>query len=98
MNVENNSHGYYIKNSNQVWAGFILLRKSFTPIRFITEWLTYSQDFRITSDSPSRIIANDPTFIENRHDQTVLSILCKKWGIIMDVMDKSNMINVRNPL
>ena len=97
MNIPNNEYGKYIKNSNQVWSGYILLRKGFNPLRFIGEWLTYNQDSRISSDSPSLIIKNDPIFIENRHDQTILSLLCKKWGISMNFIDKDWMINVRNP-
>jgi hypothetical protein len=86
------------KNSNQAWAGFILLRKKFNPIRFIGEWLTYVQDPRISSDLASLFGKNDDTFNENRHDQTTLSLLAKKWGIPMHTMDKSYMIDVRNPM
>lgn len=98
MNIPNNDFGNYIKNSPQVWSGYILLRKCFNSIRFIGEWLTYNQDFRISSDSPSIIIRNDPIFTENRHDQTILSLLCKKWGIQIHMIDKNYMIDVRNPL
>lgn len=98
MNIPNNSYGDEIKNSAQAWAGFILLRKSFNPIRFIGEWLTYSQDYRIATESPSKLFRNDPIFIENRHDQTILSLLCKKWGIQMHMIDRNDMIDVRNPL
>ena len=87
-----------IKNTHQAWSGFILLRKSFSPIRFISEWLTYNQDSRIATDSPSFLIANDESFEENRHDQTILSLLCKKWGIYMNFLDKNYMIDIRNPL
>lgn len=86
------------KNSNQAWAGFILLRKQFNPIRFIGEWLTYVQDPRISSDLPSLFGKNDNIFTDNRHDQTTLSLLAKKWGIPMHTMDKSYMIDVRNPM
>lgn len=98
MNIPNNSYGNDIKNSAQAWSGFILLRKSFNPIRFISEWLTYNQDHRIATDSPSTIVPNDPSFFENRHDQTILSLLCKKWGIQMHTIDRNDMIDVRNPL
>jgi hypothetical protein len=98
MNIPNNKFGDYVKNSNQVWSGYILLRKSFNPIRFISEWLTYNQDYRIASDSQTEIIPNDKIFTENRHDQTILSLLCKKWGIEMHMIDKYWMIDVRNPL
>lgn len=98
MNIPNNEFGNYVKNSPQAWSGFILLRKGFNPLRFIGEWLTYNQDYRIASDSPTSIISNDPIFNENRHDQTVLSLLCKKWGIPMHFIDKNWMIDIRNPL
>lgn len=86
------------KNSNQAWAGFILLRKKFNPIRFIGEWLTYVQDPRISSDLPSLFGKNDDTFNENRHDQTTLSLVAKKWGIPMHIIDRSYMIDCRNPM
>ena len=98
MNIPFDKFGIYVRNSNQVWAGYILLRKRLNPIRFIGEWLTYVQDYRIVSDSPTKIISNDIIFTENRHDQTILSLLCKKWGIKMNLLDKNWMINVRNPL
>jgi hypothetical protein len=98
MNIPNNDYGNYVKNSNQVWAGFVLLRKSFNPVRFIGEWLTYVQDYRIVTDSPNMLQNNDIIFKENRHDQTTLSLLCKKWGIKMDMIDRNDMIDVRNPI
>ena len=86
------------KNSNQAWSGFTLLRKSFNSIRFISEWLTYNQDDRIVTDSNNKFLKNDAIFTENRHDQTVLSLLCKKWRISMHTIDKTYMIDVRNPM
>ena len=91
-------YGNNIKNSPQAWSGFILLRKSFNPIRFIGEWLTYNQDYRISTDNPSTIVPNDHLFVENRHDQTILSLLCKKWGVQMHIIDRNDMIDIRNSL
>jgi hypothetical protein len=96
MNIPFNEFGNIVRNSHQVWAGYILLRKGFNPIRFVGEWLTYVQDQRIVTDLPTKIAPNDYIFVENRHDQTILSLLCKKWGISMNILDKSYMINVRN--
>jgi len=98
MNIPNNNYGNDIKNSPQAWSGFILLRKGFNPLRFIGEWLTYNQDYRIATDLPTYIYPNDAIFTENRHDQTILSLLCKKWGFQMHNIDKNWMIDVRNPL
>ena len=95
-NINNNLE--YTKNTNQAWSGFILIRKKFNPIRFISEWLTYNQDPRISSDTLSLFGKEDTTFIENRHDQTILSLLAKSWGIPMHIIDKSYMIDVRNPM
>lgn len=85
-------------NTNQAWSGFILLRKHFNPIRFIGEWLTYNQDPRISSDIPSLYGKENEMFTENRHDQTILSLLAKKWGIEMHTLDRTYMIDVRNPM
>ena len=87
-----------IKNTYQAWAGLILLRKSFNPILFVGEWLTYSKDPRIITDDKSIFGREDKEFNENRHDQTILSLLLKKWGIQMHTLDKNDMINIRKPM
>ena len=86
-----------IKESPQVWAGFILLKKNFETIRFISEWLTYVQDYRISSDIKSIFSREMPEFKENRHDQTTLSILLKLWEIKMHYLDKTYLLDMRNP-
>ncbi len=100
MNIPNSNtkFGNFVRNSPQVWSGFVLLRTSFDVTRFISEWLTYNQDYRISSDSTNIIGQNDPIFRENRHDQSALSLLCKKWSIPMHFIDKTYMIDVRNPI
>jgi hypothetical protein len=100
MNIPNSNteFGNFVRNSNQVWSGFIMLRISFETIRFIGEWLTYNQDYRISSDSATIFGKNDSSFTENRHDQTILSLLCKKWTIPMHFIEKTYMIDVRNPV
>jgi hypothetical protein len=98
MNIPDNNYGNEIKNSAQAWAGFILLRKCFNPIRFVSEWLTYSQDYRIITDSQSMLVKNDSSFIENRHDQSILSLLCKKWGVQMHTLDDNILLDIRNPI
>ena len=86
-----------LKNQNQIWAGLTLFRKCFNPIVFIGEWLTYCQDERIVTDLPSRFGPNDTSFIENRHDQTILSLLIKKWQLPVFYLDKKYMLDIRNP-
>ena len=49
--------------------------------KFLQDLLYYSQDKRIITDDPNTLgLSNYPEFIENRHDQTILSILTKKYG------------------
>jgi hypothetical protein len=97
MNVNKNLYESY-RSTYQAWAGFILLRKGLNSMRFIGEWLTYSQDNRIISDSKSVFGPEDKLFIDNRHDQSILSILIKKWGIPMNEIDKYFLYNKRAPL
>lgn len=69
-------------NSPQRLAGFLLLKKTVFSYKFVTEWLIYAQDIRIVSDQPNCLgKENYLGFRENRHDQTVLSLLSKKYHI-----------------
>lgn len=97
MGIPRQLHETY-RSSYQAWAGFVLLRKCLNSIRFIGEWLTYSQDNRIITDDKSIFGQEDTSFIDNRHDQSVLSILIKKWGIPMNEIDKYFIYNKRAPL
>jgi len=83
-------------NSIQAWAGFTVYRKCFNSIRFISEWLTYAQDERIITDIESRFGPEDFFFKDNRHDQTILSILSKKWGIPFRKIEKTFLLNLRD--
>ncbi len=63
-------------------ASFIVVKRSFTSIRFISEWLTYAQDSRaITDDRNVLRLPNYPDFYAHRHDQSILSLLAKKWKL-----------------
>jgi len=97
MNIPRQLHENY-KNSYQVWAGFVLFRKTLNTIRFTGEWLTYAQDDRIITDTKSIFGPEDSKFIDNRHDQSVLSILLKKWGLPMHEIDKYFLFNNRHPI
>ena len=69
-------------NTPQRLAGFILLKKTKRVCNFITEWLTFAQDRRIITDQPNCMgKENYPDFRENRHDQTIFSLLSKKYKI-----------------
>ena len=72
-------------NTLQAWAGFVAMKKTSNSnsncISVISEWLSYAQDIRCISDMPSTSIGNHKSFVENRHDQTVLSLVAKKYSI-----------------
>ena len=66
----------------QILAGYILIKKNPTSIEFIKEFHKYSSDYRIISDHPNVLgYDNYPGFIEHRHDQSIFSLLCKKYKL-----------------
>lgn len=67
--------------TRQFWATSMVFRNCKRSIEFVKEWLQYCCDPSIITDSPS-VNSNFPEFRENRHDQTVYSLLCKKYGVI----------------
>ena len=81
-----NEYRLSFKESPQAWAGFIIIRKAPLSCLFIKRWLYFSQNPLIITDLKSVTGREDPSFIENRHDQTVLSLLAKKWGLPFHTM------------
>lgn len=70
-----------ITNSPQFWAGNILFKKNNKSESFLQEWIeVMKNNFHLIDDSPS-IIKDHDEFIENRHDQSVYSLLCKKYKL-----------------
>ena len=63
----------------QYMAGIQIYKKSNFSENFLERLLYYSTDKRIITDDPNTLgLPNYNGFIDNRHDQTVLSILTKK--------------------
>lgn len=78
MNAD--SEIYY--NGMQVMGGFIFLKKSNKSQKFLEDWLSFSLDYRILTDSENELgLQNLPEFVEHRHDQSILSILKIKWSL-----------------
>jgi hypothetical protein len=74
------SERYY--NTKQRLASFTLIRKSDFSCKFVDEWLHYAQDERILTDIENQCgLDNYEGFIENRYDQSVFSLLTKKYEI-----------------
>lgn len=69
--------------SNQICGGYIIIRKNEENVAFVKEYLDFCCDKRIITDADNVLgQENYEGFVENRHDQTVLSLLCKKRGIL----------------
>jgi hypothetical protein len=67
-------------NSPPASASFFIAKKSLQSIRFVGAWLAYCGDRRLVTDEKDQMYKNDPEFKENRHDQSILSALLKKWN------------------
>ena len=67
-----------ITNTEQFWAGSFFIKKNTFTINFLKEWLNvFRFRMELINDTPSKI-KNFNEFIENRYDQSVFSIMCKK--------------------
>lgn len=72
-----------ITDSKQRLASYSLWRKSVFAMKFVEEWLKYSQDERILTDIDNQFdSANYEGFIAHRHDQSIFSVLSKKYEIV----------------
>ena len=70
-----------ITNSTQFEATVILIRKCPASVGFVNEWLEIVLDHpALLTDSPSKS-CNLEGFVENRHDQSLFSILAKLHNI-----------------
>lgn len=70
-------------NTNQIMSSFILLKKSRKTVAFIEEYIKWCQTGMLITDNPNEgLLPNYSGFCENRHDQSVLSVLAKKWGVV----------------
>lgn len=68
--------------TKQRLASFVLIRKSPTSIAFTNDWLNFAQDKRILTDIENECgQENYPDFIDHRHDQSIFSLLTKKYSL-----------------
>lgn len=71
------------ENTKQLDASFIMIIKTKKTENIIREWLHFCCDKRIISDDDNQCkLDNYEGFIENRYDQTVLSLVLKKNNVI----------------
>jgi hypothetical protein len=68
-----------ITHSWQLMATTFILRKCDHTMKMINEWNEVMSHYELIDDSPS-VQKNSKDFIENRHDQSIFSIIRKKHG------------------
>lgn len=78
-------------DSPQILATYFIIKKCEESIKFISDYKNYCFDSRILSDDLN-VLGKDnyDEFIEHRHDQSVLSLLCKKYGNVLIEQDMSD--------
>jgi hypothetical protein len=82
-----------MRETLQAWCGFICFRNTYEALQYVAEWYTYCTDARIVTDAPSVFGAESPDFEENRHDQSVCSLLAKKYNVTMHAFPSGPVFN-----
>lgn len=67
--------------SNQRLATYFMLKKTSKTEEFVDDYLKFCLDERILTDIPNTTKDNYLNFIDHRHDQSVFSLLTKKYNI-----------------
>lgn len=68
-------------DTNQRIATYMLIKKTKKSMEFIDEYLRYSRCEQIITDKESILGDEFKEFIDHRHDQSIFSLLTKKYGI-----------------
>lgn len=78
---DNNEH----LNTQQIISGIFLLKNNRNVREIIEKWITVcmENDGHYLNDDPS-ILPNDKVFKENRHDQSIFSLLIKMYSEVYD--------------
>jgi hypothetical protein len=69
----------YYKNRLQCLGGILIIKKNEHSIHIINEWYKYCEDYDLINDKHQ---VENSLFIDNRHDQSILSVLVNKYGSI----------------
>lgn len=85
----------------QVQAGWSFWQKNQASISFVRKWAKYCTDPRIVTDFPNQCgEENFYNFIDHRHDQSILSLLCAREDVkaygdpALPVWENSNDVNI----
>ena len=61
---------------NQYCATIMMIKKTDSTMNMIKLWYSLMSNYHLIDDSPS-VLLNHPSFIENRHDQSIFSLLIR---------------------
>lgn len=81
LNYFNLANDGIFLNSYQIEANLISIRKNNFTIKFIKEWLSYFYTIFNLIDDTKSVLPEAEYFCENRHDQSILSILFYKYHL-----------------
>lgn len=76
--------GRKYRYTNQIQATYLMLISSPEAKSFVAEWLSYCENYTLMSPEGSLDLTQNVGngFVAHREDQSILSLLCKKRGII----------------
>lgn len=67
----------------QAMGGCFVLKKTPRTESIIQEWLAFAQQYQIIAEAPNTCgLDNYEGFVEHRHDQSIFSILQKKYNVL----------------
>ena len=72
-------------NEKQRQGGLLLFYVCEETLQFVNEWYTLCCDYHNLDDSPS-ILENIVGFKEHRHDQSIFSLLTKKYNLFSNIV------------
>ena len=67
--------------SNQIFASYMLIRKTEFSVNFFNQYLQYGCNELNITDKYDSSVVQDNDFIEHRHDQSIFSLLYKKYNL-----------------
>lgn len=70
---------FNLKDTPQQIATYFAVRKCEKSVELVKQWYNICSIYSLLDDTPSKI-PNDASFIEHRHDQSILSLLIKNFN------------------
>lgn len=86
-----------VLNSIQHQACVLFIKKNDNTTSFINDWYSIACNYNLIDDSSS-ILSNDSSFVENRHDQSIFSLLVKSDKYKNDMNTPNNLIDDTYPI